>query len=123
MVRAGAHSGRLQFKRIGTTSSQLESVATTSSGKQIAEDRIDLFQQRAVGDLLPEAEHDSHGESGEHGGAGVADQRVLHPHGPRIPNQLLVFVSAGAGLTGWMDLFLASPARSDLYRGLVMTLK
>jgi len=51
--------------------------------KQIAEDRVDLFQQRAVGDLLPEAEHDCHGESGEHGGAGVADQRALRPHGPQ----------------------------------------
>jgi len=40
-----------------------------------------------------------------------------------VPNQLLVSVSAGAGLTGWMHLFLASPARSDLYRGLVMTIK
>ena len=42
MVRAGAHSGRLQFKRTGTTSLQLESVASTSSGKQITEDRVDL---------------------------------------------------------------------------------
>ena len=63
--------------------------------KQIAEDRVDLFQQRAVGDLLPEAEHDCHGESGEHGGAGVPDQRVLRPLGPGIPNQLLLLVSGG----------------------------
>ena len=55
----------------------------------------DLFQQRAIGDLLPEAQHGSHGESGEHGGAGVPDQRVLRPHGPGIPNQLLLFVSGG----------------------------
>ena len=55
----------------------------------------DLFQQRAIGDLLPEAQHGSHGESGEHGGAGVPDQRVLRPLGPGIPNQLLLFVSGG----------------------------
>ena len=44
--------------------------------------RRDLLQQRAVGDLFPEAEHDSRGHSGEHGGAGVPEQWAVRPHGP-----------------------------------------
>ena len=52
----------------------------------------DLFQQRAVGGLLPKAEHDSHGESGEHGGAPAAENvriwgsknKNFLPHKPRL---------------------------------------
>jgi len=44
--------------------------------------RHDLVQQCPVGDLFPEAEHDSRGRSSEHGGAGVPEQRAVRPHGP-----------------------------------------
>ena len=86
----------------------------------------DLFQQRAIGDLLPEAQHGSHGESGEHGGAGVPDQRVLRPHGPGIPNQLLLFVSGGPdGAVPLLPVPAPAVVQEDCgsYRGLLMTLK
>jgi len=53
-----------------------------SKGQAEGVRRRDLLQQRAVGDLFPEAEHDSRGHSGEHGGAGVPEQRAIRPHGP-----------------------------------------
>ena len=65
--------------------SLLESIVSTrkQQGRKKAKDgRSDLVQQRAVGDLFPDAEHDSRGHSGEHGGAGVPEQRAVRPHGP-----------------------------------------
>ena len=74
----------------------------------------DLVQQRAVGYLLPEAEHDSRGDSGEHGGAGVPDQRPVRPHG--LQQLLLLALDAQSGC-GSISVPTSSPASTTTRTG------
>lgn len=93
------------FLQIETIKHRLDEKEEKKLGGEWVQSRAYLVQEGAVADLLPDAEHGQGGGSGEHGGAGVPEQRALRPHGS-IHQRLSWFAEGGAQSS---SLFVSQP--------------